>query len=363
MARNHTTSPLRLLALAACLFAAVVVACKGDGTEVTEGAANVTKIMAVPVPPEVVSAAGVADLERALDAIKTEVPSVSAVWVDFETDTTDRDWVPVLDAIAGRNLKAVVGFVTPEGTPFRPVSTNSGWILGNVQQFFEDARVTGHRALLAVRTISEPWNDSLGLTYNTESMKSLYGFLRGIAPQNAIPKLLVDMGDGFTRKQSLQDFTWSAEMADIVLIRLDPFQDSAYAQGAFTSAQLTARRTMMLGKPGQEVWSSAQVHGDRLPGVGFGPYFPTADELKMMLDDLFKSELEGTLALSAVVFERWDALKPADRGPKVVLSDAVRVAGAPDHAEAAKAAIEVINKWAAGEPEDAGLPADTDAGA
>ena len=102
--------------------------------------------------------------------------------VDFTSDTTDRDWLPVLDAIHGKGLKAVVGFVT-QGTggpvPFRPVSTNVGWVLGNVQTFLEDARLTGHDALLAFRMISEPWNDALGPTYDTETLKGLYEHLRG----------------------------------------------------------------------------------------------------------------------------------------------------------------------------------------
>lgn len=356
MPRPRSTSSLRLIALASC--AAFALACKGGAPGETTDPRLVEKLVATPVPPELVTAAGAAQLGSALSAIKEALPSATAVMLDFPVESTELDWLPVLDTVGRAGMKAVVGFVSLEADgprPFRPVSYNSEWILGPLQPFIEDARFTGHAALAAVRIASEPFDGSQGLVFTPDELKALYEHLRGIAPPKHVPPLLVDMGDGFARKPGAAGIEWTRGLADIVVIGQTPFMNSAYAQSELKVSQMEARRQLSRHSPEVAIWVRAQVHGDRVAGIGVGPYFPTAEELTQLFDDLFASELEATAPVSAVVFDRWDALTVARRGPEVVLGDAVRPGEDPAQAEAATAALTAIQAWAEG-PEEEGEP-------
>ncbi|MGH2626711.1 MAG: hypothetical protein ACRDHY_08690 [Anaerolineales bacterium] len=305
-----------------------------------------------PLAIELLNSGHVAEYESALDTIRQAIPQTTHVGLFFDGSTTGRgDWLAILDATQRHGLKAQVAFAQSaesNAAMFRPAMGQGQWQLGPLESFFTCAECAGHPALYGVMVVDEPWHHEKRPFYSTEVLLDLHAALKGLAPEGTDPRLILQFSRELWRQivdsANRSGLAWQAGMAELVQISALEFQDGTYQFALLDSNHYWSRKIIHEATPGIPLWTSAQVFGARL-GPHNGCWFPAADDLRVLLDDLVDPRYQAEHRLAGIGFQKWDSDTVAGRPRQFTLGDAFLPGQPAEQVRVAEEALLSSQEW------------------
>ncbi len=343
MSHSSIVKRMPLIALAALL-----PACSSGPTEPAPArpAASLQVSVFLPVPVTQQTAADTGTFRQALRTIRAAIPGVTTagLFLDARTSGVD-DWLALLNTARDENVQLVIGFADVVGgfaeQGFRPERINGLWQLGPLGEFFACHACATHPALYAVLSLDEPWHPTKRPVYTTADLQDLYTTLKSRSPTTPI---MVAFSRQIWKHRDDPRAHYESGMADIVQISALEFQDGAYQFDLLDQNHYWSRRVVREKTPTVPLWTTVQVMGNRL-GPAAGYWFPRADDLTRMLNDVTASKYEDEFPLTGIAFQKWDSENPVGRTSQFTLGDSYLPAQPGAQVSASGVAIEAINAW------------------
>lgn len=312
-----------------------------------------------PVAPDAHTAQQSGEYAHALREIRGTIPAANMVHLFVDGDVTGpADWAAILDATAREGFSAAIGFATwidGHYQGYRPVRGEDGWELGPLADFVTCEPCVRHSAFQALLTLDEPWHHEKRPFYTTEDLQDLYATLKGLAPPGTDPPLGLQFSRELWRylvDDPIPGLAWERGLCDIVQISALEFQDGGYQAELLEANHTWSRRIVSEATPEIPIWSSVQVFG-RSYGPAAGYWFPREREghsdLTTLLEDVTDPTYESIAALEGIMLQKWDS-EDSTREHQFTLGDAVFPNQPAEQVEAAREAVDALNRWVGEEP-------------